>query len=156
MTALRAAVALVVVAAAAGSAPVRPRGGALAAQAAGPSPDSAAATGVRCAEQFTPIFDAKAGVLRCRRTEVRWVVTVCSDSAYAAYRARPGPDQCLPTPLPGVGAAPGVRGTRPIACAAPGYPVMQDRVGDRDRCEQVQEVYSRPMPATSRDSGGPR
>ena len=109
--------------------------------------DSATAS-VRCPERFTPMRDSTGGTLRCRRVEVRWVVTACADSAYASYQARPGADTCLPTSLPGVGSAPGLRGARAVVCAGSvaGYPIVRDRVGDRDRCEQEHTIFSPPLP----------
>ncbi len=101
-------------------------GAALAAQAPEASQDTVPAPSVRCPEA------------ECHRAGVEWVVTTCADSVYASYVARPGADACLPTSLPGVGAMPGARGSRPVVCAGKerGYAVVRDRVGDRDRCER--------------------
>ena len=103
----------------------------------------------RCPERFSPVRESASGALRCGRVEVQWVVTICADSAYATYRARPGADACLPTSLPGVGTTPGVRGSRPVVCAghATGFPIVRDRVGDRDRCEREHQTFSPPLTA---------
>jgi hypothetical protein len=129
----------------------------------GPSPAPLAAQGpaarqdstapVRCPDRFTPVRDSTSATLRCRRDEVRWVVTTCADSAYATYRAQPGADACLPTSLPGVGSAPGAHGTRGVVCAGDGagYLIARDRIGDRDRCEQPRQTFAAPLPAPARD-----
>jgi len=112
-----------------------------------------AASAARCPDRFTAVRDSTSNTLRCRRNEVRWVVTTCADSAYATYRARPGADACLPTSLPGVGSAPGVHGTRSVVCAGggAGYLVARDRVGDRDRCERAHQTFAPPLPPAARD-----
>ena len=132
-----------------------PAGRALAAQGADARQDSAVTAGVRCPERFSPVHDGANGTFRCRRIEVRWVVTTCADSAYAAYQTRPGSDACLPTSLPGVGPAPGLRGSRPVVCAGgvSGYPIVRDRVGDRDRCERTQQTFTAPVPAAAGRAG---
>jgi hypothetical protein len=114
------------------------------------------AGGARCPDRFTAIRDSTSNTLSCRRYEVRWVVTTCADSAYATYRAQPGADACLPTSLPGVGSAPGIRGTRTVVCAGgvTGYPVVRDRVGDRDRCERAHQTFAAPLPAAPGRAGG--
>ena len=123
--------------------------GPAAAQGPGVRQDSTAAASGRCPERFSPVRDTTSNTLRCRRDEVRWVVTTCADSAYATYRARPGPDVCLPTSLPGVGSAPGIRGTRSVVCAGgvTGFPIVRDRIGDRDRCERAHQKFAAPLPA---------
>ena len=83
---------------------------------------------------------------RCRRTVVAWAVTNCPDSTFATYRVRAGADACLPTEVAGVGAPPGREGTRPVRCPSPGYALVQDRTGQRDRCEQVQVQYAPARP----------
>jgi hypothetical protein len=122
----------------------------LAAQGPGVRQDSTT-PGARCPERFTPIRDSTSNTLRCRRDEVRWVVTTCADSAYATYRAQPGADVCLPTSLPGVGSAPGVHGTLTVVCAGgvTGYPVVRDRIGDRDRCERAHQTFAAPVRAAA-------
>jgi len=124
-------------------------GRSLPAAAQGPDPraDSSAAIAIRCPERSVPIREPGAAP-RCRRVDVQWVVTACADSAYATYSARPGPDVCLPTSLPGVGDKPGAHGTRPVVCAgtAVGYPIVRDRVGERDRCERVRTTFSPALP----------
>ena len=113
--------------------------------------DSTAST-TRCPDRFSPVRDSTGAAPRCRRVAVLWVVTACADSAYATYEARPGADACLPTSLPGVGTAPGVRGSRAVVCAgsATGYAVVRDRVGDRDRCEREHTTFSPPIRQSSR------
>jgi hypothetical protein len=112
---------------------------------------AAAQSGARCPEGFHPLFDDALGVLRCRRSEVRWVVTTCADAAYARYEARPGRDTCRPTPVPGAGIPPGAGGSRPVACAGgpttaeASWEVVPDRTGDRDRCERAEHVYTAPL-----------
>jgi hypothetical protein len=127
----------------------------LAAQGPGIRQDSTTAA-IRCPDRFTPVRDSASAAPRCRRDDVRWVVTTCADSAYAIYRAQPGADACLPTSLPGVGSAPGVRGTRSVICAGgvAGYLIARDRVGDRDRCEQRHQSFAAPLPPGPGRSGG--
>ena len=86
-----------------------------------------ASKGVRCPDGFVAEFDAGEKVLRCRRDIVRWVVTACAEKGFATYVVKSGPDACTPTEIPGVGAPPGSKGTKPVACAAPGYRMMTDR-----------------------------
>lgn len=117
-------------------------------QPAVPSPSASeratAAKGVQCPAGFETLFDAVAKVLRCRREVVTWVVTGCPEKGFAAYVAKPGADSCQPTEIPGVGAPPGSTGSRAVACASPGYTVVVDRTGPRDRCERIERVFSLP------------
>ena len=106
-----------------------------------------ASKGVRCPDGFVTEFDAGEKVLRCRRDIVRWVVTACPEKGFATYAVKPGPDACTPTEIPGVGTPPGSKGTKPVACAAPGYRMMTDRTGERDRCERTETLYALPSPA---------
>lgn len=86
------------------------------------------------------------GRLACRRTVIAWAVTSCPDSAFATYRVRAGADACLPTEVAGVGAPPGREGTRGVRCPSPAYALVQDRTGQRDRCEQAQVQYAPARP----------
>jgi len=83
---------------------------------------------------------------RCRRTVVAWAVTSCPDSAFATYRVRAGADACLPTEVAGVGAPPGRAGTRAVHCPTAAYSLVQDRTGQRDRCEQALVQYAPARP----------
>jgi hypothetical protein len=112
-------------------------------QPAGRSP----AKGVRCPPEFQSIYDPGAKVLRCRKELVSWVVTGCSDKAFASYLVKSGSDACGPTEIPGVGTPPGARGSKPVSCAAPGYELMTDRTGERDRCERTERIFALPLPA---------
>jgi hypothetical protein len=103
--------------------------------------------GVRCPAEFVPLWDANVKVLRCRRDVVSWVVTTCGDKAFATYMVKPGVDACAPTQIPGVGTPPGMKGSKPVACAALGYEVMSDRTGERDRCEKTERIFALPLPA---------
>ena len=94
------------------------------------------------------MFDASTKVLRCRRDVASWVVTSCPDREFATYLARPGADGCGPTEIPGVGVPPGAPGPRPVACASPGYTVVTDRTGPRDRCERTDRVFTLPRPVS--------
>jgi hypothetical protein len=108
--------------------------------------DVAAARGVQCPTDFEAVFDPAAKVLRCRREVVAWVVTRCPEKDFASYSARQGPDACGPTEIPGVGTPPGATGFKPVACAAPGYAVIVDRTGPRDRCERIERSFALPRP----------
>ena len=112
-----------------------------------PQPAHTAARGVRCPQEFTAVWDATSGILKCRRDVVSWVVTACSDKEYSTYLVKTGPDTCGPTQIPGVGTAPGVTGTRSVSCAASGYSLMTDRTGERDRCEKTERLFALPLPA---------
>ena len=112
-----------------------------------PAPARSPAQGVRCPGDFTAIWDGTAKVLRCRREVVSWVVTACVDKAFATYLARQGADACAPTEIPGVGTPPGIRGSKPVTCAASGYELMKDRTGERDRCEKTERIFALPLPA---------
>ena len=105
------------------------------------------AKGVKCPDGFAAVFDPGEKVLRCRRDVVRWVVTTCSDKAFATYVVKTGADGCAPTEIPGVGTPPGAKGSRPVECAAPGYRMMTDRTAQRDRCERTETQYVLPLPA---------
>jgi hypothetical protein len=113
----------------------------------GSQPTNTAERGVRCPQEFTPVWDATAKILKCRRDVVSWVVTACGDKEYSTYLVKTGPDVCGPTQIPGVGTAPGVTGTRAVSCAAPGYSLMTDRTGERDRCEKIERLFALPLPA---------
>lgn len=116
-------------------------------QAAQQSPaDGAAAKGVHCPADFETVFDPASKVLRCRREVVAWVVTGCPEKDFATYAAKPGPDSCGRTEIPGVGAPPGAATSKPVACAAPGYAVVVDRTGPRDRCERTERSFALPRP----------
>ena len=119
--------------------------GRLAAQAPQPGLDSAS-KGVRCPIGFDAVFDPVSKVLRCRKESVRWVVTSCKDKEFASYLTKPGADACAPTEIPGVGTPPGAKGTRAVDCAAPGYELIVDRTGLRDRCERTDRVFALPQP----------
>ena len=106
----------------------------------------AAAKGVQCPADHESAFDAAGKVLRCRRDVVSWVVTSCQDKDFATYAAKPGPDACGRTEIPGVGTPPGATGSRPVSCAAPGYTVVVDRTGPRDRCERIERSFALPRP----------
>jgi hypothetical protein len=112
-----------------------------------PAPARSPAQWVRCPGDFTAIWDGTAKVLRCRREVVSWVVTACVDKAFATYLARQGADACAPTEIPGVGTPPGIRGSKPVTCAASGYELMKDRTGERDRCEKTERIFALPLPA---------
>ena len=117
----------------------------------GPPPSQAevvAAKGVHCPVDFDAVFDATTKVLRCRRETVAWVVTACPDKDFATYSARPGPDSCGRSEIPGVGTPPGATVTKPVACAAPGYAVVVDRTGPRDRCERTERSFALPRPVS--------
>jgi hypothetical protein len=109
-----------------------------------PRPPNGSASAVRCPAEYGAVYDSTARAVRCRRATLSWVVTACPDRDFATYVPRPGRDVCEPTPLPGVGAPPGPRLWRPIACASPGYTVVNDRTGVRDRCERVGEEWTDP------------
>ena len=102
--------------------------------------------GVRCPVEFTAIWEPATKVLRCRKEVVSWVVTTCLDKAFGTYLVKSGEDSCGPTEIPGVGTPPGVKGAKAVACAAPGYELMTDRTGDRDRCEKVERIFTLPLP----------
>jgi hypothetical protein len=104
------------------------------------------AKGVRCAASFESLYDAGTKVLRCRRVTTSWVVTACEERSFASYIVRSGRDVCGPTQLPGIGAPPGIPTHRSIACAAPGYDIVVDRTGQRDRCERESEQWQLPVP----------
>lgn len=97
---------------------------------------------VTCPEGFAPAAPARSPAAACRRRVVTWSVTTCADSAFRAYRVLTGADRCGPTEVPGVGAPPGVTATRAVSCPAPGYAVVADRTGLRDRCERTQVEYA--------------
>jgi len=118
----------------------------LAAQA--PQPARSPSRGVRCPAEFTAMWDQAAKILRCRRDVVSWVVTACPDKAFATYLVKSGEDSCGPTEIPGVGTPPGAKGVKGVACVAPGYELMTDRTGDRDRCEKVERIFALPLPAS--------
>jgi hypothetical protein len=109
---------------------------------------SNASKGVHCPNEFEALFDAANKVLRCRREIVAWVVTSCPDKDFATYAAKLGPDSCGPTEIPGVGTPPGATTSRPVICASPGYAIVQDRTGQRDRCERVDQVFVYPRPVS--------
>lgn len=115
------------------------------AQAPSSTPES---RGVRCPDSYQAVFDAAEKSLRCRKDIVRWVVTGCANTAFASYIVKSGPDSCGPTEIPGVGTPPGVKGSRPVTCAAPGYELMVDRTGQRDRCERTERLFVFPLPTT--------
>ena len=116
-------------------------------QSAQPSPaDGVAAKGVHCPADFEAVFDPASKVLRCRREVIAWVVTGCPEKDFASYSARPGPDSCRRTEIPGVGIPPGATVSKPVACAAPGYAVVVDRTGPRDRCERTERSFALPRP----------
>ena len=112
-----------------------------------PVPVRSPARGVRCPSEFTAIWDNDAKVLRCRRDVVSWVVTTCAEKTFASYLVKTGADACGPTQIPGVGTPPGMRGVRPVTCAAAGYELMNDRTGERDRCEKTERIFALPLPA---------
>jgi hypothetical protein len=113
----------------------------------GPATESAtAAKGVHCPREFETVFDPATKVLTCRREVVSWVVTSCPEKDFAKYVAKVGPDSCGPTEIPGVGTPPGATRSRPVGCAAPGYSVVVDRTGPRDRCERVERSFALPRP----------
>ena len=112
-----------------------------------PSPtDAVAAKGVHCPADFEAVFEPASKVLRCRRDVVAWVVTSCPEKDFATYSAKPGPDSCGRTEIPGVGTPPGSTSTKPVACAARGYSVVVDRTGPRDRCERTERSFALPRP----------
>lgn len=111
-----------------------------------PSESAAAAKGVHCPREFEAVFNPDTKVLTCRREVVAWVVTSCPEKDFAKYVAKAGPDSCGPTEIPGVGTPPGATGSRPVGCAAPGYAVVVDRTGPRDRCERVERSFVFPRP----------
>jgi hypothetical protein len=113
-----------------------------------PQPATAPAKGVKCPSEFTALWDPAAKVLRCKKEIVSWVVTTCHDKSFASYVVKPGSDSCGPTEVPGVGTPPGAKGTKPVSCAAPGYELITDRTGDRDRCEKVERIFVLPLPAS--------
>jgi hypothetical protein len=115
-------------------------------QSAQPVADGVAAKGVHCPVDFEAVFDAASKVLRCRREVVTWVVTGCPDKDFATYSAKPGADSCGRTEIPGVGAPPGSTASKPVTCAAPGYTVVVDRTGPRDRCERTERSFALPRP----------
>ena len=106
------------------------------------------ARGVRCPPEFVAVWDPTTKVLRCRKDVVSWVVTACVDKTFATYVVKAGEDSCGPTEIPGVGKPPGARGAKAVSCAAPGYDLMTDRTGERDRCEKVERVFALPQPAS--------
>ena len=106
-----------------------------------------ASSGVRCPDGFTAEFDSAAKVLKCRKELVRWVVTTCPDKSFATYTVKAGADACTPTEIPGVGAPPGSKGSKPVECASSGYRMMTDRTAQRDRCERTETQYALPLPA---------
>ena len=106
-----------------------------------------ASVGVRCPSSFRAIWDDNAKVLRCRKDVVSWVVTGCQEKAFASYLVRPGSDICGPTEIAGVGTPPGARGSSGVVCAAPGYDLLTDRTGERDRCERIERIFALPLPA---------
>lgn len=106
----------------------------------------APSNGVRCPGGFRSIWDEATKVLRCRNDVVSWVVTACPDKAFASYLVKPGADACGPTEIPGVGTPPGIKGSKAVGCAAPGYDLMTDRTGDRDRCERTDRIFALPLP----------
>ena len=117
------------------------------AQSATPSSaEGPAAKGVQCPAEYQAMFDATTKVLRCRREAVAWVVTQCPEKDFATYSAKPGADSCGPTEIPGVGTPPGSTGSKPVGCAAPGYVVVVDRTGPRDRCERTERSFALPRP----------
>jgi hypothetical protein len=109
---------------------------------------TAAAKGVKCPEEYQSIYDASTAVLRCQREVVSWVVTRCLDKDFSTYKASPGADSCGPTEIPGVGAPPGSSGSRPASCSAPGYAMVLDRTGPRDRCERIERLFALPKPVS--------
>ena len=111
-----------------------------------PKADGVAAKGVHCPADFEAVFDAASKTLRCRHEVVTWVVTGCPEKDFATYSARPGPDNCGRTEIPGVGRPPGATDSKPVACAAPGYTVVVDRTGPRDRCERTERSFALPRP----------
>jgi len=121
------------------------------AQGASQSPQGTAASeapakGVQCPTDFETVFDPTTKVMRCRRDVVSWVVTNCPDKDFATYSVKTGPDICMRTEIPGVGTPPGSNGSKPVACAAPGYAVVVDRTGLRDRCERLERSFAFPRP----------
>jgi hypothetical protein len=112
----------------------------------GSGPDGVAAKGVHCPADFEAVFDSASKVLRCQRDVVAWVVTGCPEKDFATYSAKPGPDSCGRTEIPGVGTPPGATASRPVACAARGYAVVVDRTGPRDRCERTERSFALPRP----------
>ena len=110
------------------------------------SADGIAAKGVHCPADFEAVFDSASRVLRCRREVVAWVVTGCPEKDFAAYSVKPGPDSCGRTEIPGVGTPPSATVSKPVACAAPGYTVVVDRTGPRDRCERTERSFALPRP----------
>ena len=106
-----------------------------------------ASGGVKCPDGFTAEFDNSAKVLKCRKEIVRWVVTACLDKSFATYVVKSGADECTPTEIPGVGAPPGSKGSKPVECASAGYRMMLDRTAQRDRCERTETQYALPLPA---------
>jgi hypothetical protein len=105
------------------------------------------AKGVKCPPNYETLYDPTSKVLSCRRDIVSWVVTACAERQFATYSVRKGPDACAPTEVPGVGTPPGARGVRKVTCAGPGFELMIDRTGERDRCERVERVFALPQPA---------
>ena len=110
------------------------------------SAEGLAAKGVQCPAEYQAVFDTSTKVLRCRRDAVAWVVTRCPEKDFATYSAKPGADSCGPTEIPGVGAPPGSTAFKPVGCAAPGYVVVVDRTGPRDRCERTERSFTLPRP----------
>ena len=117
-----------------------------AAQGTSPTETTTASRGVHCPADFETVFDPATKVLKCRREVVAWVVTSCLEKDFAKYVAKTGADSCAPTEIPGVGTPPGASGSRPVGCAAPGYTVVVDRTGPRDRCERVERSFALPRP----------
>ena len=114
----------------------------------GPAASAMAAKGVHCPGEFEAVFNPDTKVLTCRRDVVSWVVTSCTDKDFAHYVAKVGPDSCARTEIPGVGTPPGASGSRPVGCAAPGYAVVADRTGPRDRCERDERLFALPRPVS--------
>ncbi len=102
---------------------------------------------VGCPAGFRAIWNDSARILRCRRDVVSWVVTTCTDKAFANYVVKRDADSCVPTEIPGVGTPPGVRDSISVSCAASCYELMTDCTGERDRCERIEQTFAMPLPA---------
>jgi hypothetical protein len=103
---------------------------------------SAPERGVRCPDGYRAEYTASTGVLRCHRDEIDVSIAVCPDPAYGEYVVQRGRDACAASALPGVRAT----GLRATACPSPGFLVVPDREGLRDRCERSRRTFAYPIP----------
>ncbi len=99
--------------------------------------------GVRCPNGFTSDWNNTSKVLKCSKSNTTFVITVCPNAMYSDYNERTGRDNCLPTKAPGIG-NPIASGSRPIACSVPGFTIVNDTPGKRDRCEKTETQWAYP------------